>query len=119
MGTDRGRHTGPAQPDQRRGDATAAGDAIAREQGGGLLVTVRVIPRAGRQAIELENGVLRVRLTAPPVEGAANDALIALFSQRLRLPRRAISLTRGATSRDKLLSIAGISADAFWARLGV
>ena len=83
------------------------------------MVTVRVVPRAGQEAIELAEGALRVRLTAPPVEGAANAALIALIAERLRLPKRAISLVRGATTRDKLLAIVGLSTDDFWRRLGL
>jgi uncharacterized protein (TIGR00251 family) len=119
MGNGAGKPTDPAQPAQQPLHAASTRAAIAREHQGDLLVTVRVTPRAGKQAIALGNGALRVYLTAPPVAGAANTALIALLSQRLHLPRRAISLTRGTASRDKVLTIAGLSTDAFWTRLGL
>jgi uncharacterized protein len=120
----------PSRPDPARKTPTAGetaaspGDARARvhvvaERDGRLLVSVRVVPRASREAIELDGPALRVRLTAPPVEGAANAALVALFASRLRLPKRAISLVRGATSREKQLAIEGLSAADFWARLGL
>jgi len=104
---------------QQQPDGADVRATMAHEHGGSLLVAVRVMPHAGRQAIEVVDGALRVRLTASPVEGAANHALIALFSRRLRLPKYAIRLVRGATSRDKLLAITGLSLDAFWARLRV
>jgi uncharacterized protein (TIGR00251 family) len=90
-----------------------------RSDGGRLLVAVRVTPRAGRDAITCEGAVLRVRLQAPPVEGAANAALLALFAKRLRLPKRAVTLERGATSREKLIAVAGLTPDAFWQLLGM
>jgi uncharacterized protein (TIGR00251 family) len=86
---------------------------------GRLLVPVRVVPRASRVAVDVVDDGLRVRLTAPPVDGAANTALIALLAERLRLPRQAITLVRGATARHKLLAIAGIAPDDFWRRLGL
>lgn len=93
--------------------------AIAAERDGRLVVSVRVVPRASREAIELGHRALRVRLTAPPVEGAANQALVALLTARLHLPKRAVTLLRGASARDKQLAIDGLSAADFWARLGL
>ena len=72
-----------------------------------MRLAVRVIPRSSRNAIEWEQGILKARLTAPPVDGAANDALIALLAQHLRLPRRSISIVQGAASRQKVVEIAG------------
>jgi uncharacterized protein (TIGR00251 family) len=89
----------------------------ARTRDGRLLVTCYVTPRARRERITCEAGRLRVWLLAPPVEGAANEALIALFARALSLPRRAITLERGATARQKTLSIVGLSAQEFWRRL--
>jgi uncharacterized protein len=72
---------------------------------------VRVIPRARKTEISGErDGALVVRVAAPPVEGAANDALIELFSSRLRVPRRAIQIVSGERGRLKRLSIAGVTA---------
>jgi uncharacterized protein (TIGR00251 family) len=89
-----------------------------REQDATLLVTVRVTPRASRNDVRLEPEALRVWLTAPPVEGAANEALVALLAERLRLPRGAVSLARGATSRVKQVAITGLTAAELLRRLG-
>lgn len=76
-----------------------------------MTLRVRVQPRASRDAIAGERGgVLLVRLTAPPVEGAANQALSRLLGKALGLPPSAVEVLRGATGRDKLLRIAGASA---------
>ncbi len=77
-----------------------------------MLITVRVVPRSGRNTLEWEQGrpgSLKARLTAPPVDGAANEALLALLAERLALPRRAISIVRGATGRQKTIEIAGLT----------
>jgi uncharacterized protein (TIGR00251 family) len=86
---------------------------------GHLLVTCHVTPRARSERIACEGEKLRIWLRAPPVEGAANEALIELFARTLHLPRRAIALQRGATARWKTLAIEGLSAQEFWRRLGV
>jgi uncharacterized protein (TIGR00251 family) len=82
-------------------------------------LTVRVIPRSSRNAIAWEQGVLKARLTAPPVDGAANDALVALLAQRLGLPKRSISIAHGATSRQKIVEITGMTEAEVAARLHV
>lgn len=101
----------PSSPQPHRGSAETS-----KEQGR-LVISVRVTPRASRDSLTMEGGVLRVRLTAPPVEGAANEALVSLLAERLRLPKRAITLLRGAASRDKQIALTGISADELRARL--
>ena len=74
-------------------------------------IAVRLTPRSSRDEIlGLENGVYRVKLTAPPVDGKANKALIAFLSKTLRVPKRAITIVSGGKSRDKTLSIEGMSA---------
>lgn len=76
-----------------------------------MLVDVHVVPRAKKSAIlGVHDGRLKVALLAPPVDGAANQALIELFASLLGCPRRAIELLRGDKSRQKTLSIRGISA---------
>ena len=70
-----------------------------------MLITVRVIPRSSRNTLEWEQGVLKAHLTAPPVDGAANEALVALLAERLGMPKRAIQIVRGATSRQKTVEI--------------
>jgi uncharacterized protein (TIGR00251 family) len=91
--------------------------AFLKQQGGALLVPTRVFPRSHRSELAIEADGLRVRLTAPPVEGAANEALIALLAERLGLPKRAVRVARGATGRQKMLEITGLSAEEFWRRL--
>lgn len=70
---------------------------------------VRVIPRSSKNSLEWEEGSIKARLTAPPVDGAANDALITLLADTLSLPRRAISIAHGATGRQKLIDIEGLA----------
>lgn len=82
-----------------------------------LTVAVRVTPRARRNAIALEGDTLRVWLTAPPVDGAANAALLALLAERLGIPKRAVTLVHGETAREKVVAIAGISAETLRQRL--
>lgn len=88
-----------------------------RVDGARLIVPVRVTPRARRNALTLEGETLRAWLMTPPVEGAANAALLALLAERLGLPRRAMTLLRGESSREKLVAIEGISAEEFRKRI--
>lgn len=113
------RHTD--HPTSRSSEPSPAGVVYPalRVERGQLLVPVRVVPRASRESVALEGGELRARLTAPPVEGAANEALLALLAARLRLPRRAVTLARGATSRHKLVAVEGLTPEAFWQRLAL
>ncbi len=73
-----------------------------------LWLAVSVVPNAKRSGADgLHDGALRVRLAAPPVEGKANEALIAWVAESLGLPRRAVSLVRGQSSRRKWLALEG------------
>ncbi len=74
-----------------------------------MRIAVQVIPRSSKNVIEWGQGAVKVRLTAPPVDGAANEALIALLAERLDLPKRAISIVYGATGRRKTLEILGMT----------
>ena len=86
-----------------------AEELAARSVDGAVWLTVRVTPRASRNAIVgVRRGALCVRLQAPPVEGAANRALLRFLGKRLGVPPRAVSLVRGDTGRDKLLRIEGV-----------
>jgi len=79
---------------------------------------VRVVPRAGRTALAGErDGALLVRLAAAPIEGAANEVLVAALARALDLPKRAITLLSGEHGRDKRLLIAGTTAGAIARRL--
>ena len=77
-----------------------------------MRMRVRVIPRSGKNLIEWEEGGLKVRLTAPPVEGAANEALVALLAQCLGLPKRDIQIVHGTTGRHKIVEISGMTVEA-------
>lgn len=76
----------------------------------GIRLRVRVAPRAAHARIlGVHDGALKVSLTAPPVDGAANDALVAFLAEALGVPKRAITITHGLTSKSKTLRIAGVS----------
>ena len=64
------------------------------------------------------DGRIRISVTAPPVEGAANDALIAFLSDILRIARRHLQLVRGEKSRDKYVCVAGLDRETIMSRLG-
>jgi uncharacterized protein len=71
---------------------------------------VKVAPRASRSSVQgVHDGALKVSLTAPPVEGAANAALCALLAELLRVPKRAIEITHGQQSRLKTVRVRGVS----------
>jgi uncharacterized protein YggU (UPF0235/DUF167 family) len=77
---------------------------------GGVRLGVRVVPRSPRTAIEgVRAGRLLIRVTAPPVDRAANEAVIAALAAALALPRRSLSIVSGATGRNKTIDIAGLT----------
>lgn len=79
---------------------------------------VRLQPRASKnEVLGWHEGVLRVRLTAPPVEGAANKALVDFIASCLGVKRGDVSITSGLKSREKTLEIAGWSAEELASRL--
>ena len=90
-----------------------------RDSAGGITLRVRVQPRASRDALSGEReGALVVRLTAPPVEGAANEALARLLGKTLGVAPSAVRVVSGAAGRNKLVSVAGLDAATARARLG-
>ena len=84
-----------------------------------MRIVVKVIPRSSKNSIEWEQDNLKVRLTAPPVDGLANEALIALLAERLALPKRAITIVSGTTSRQKIVEIEGMTMEAVEKRLAI
>jgi len=76
-----------------------------------MRIHVRVIPRSSKNLIEWEEGGLKVHVTAPPVDGAANEALVALLAQCLTVHKRDIQIVRGTSGRNKIVEITGISAE--------
>ena len=83
-------------------------------------IAVRIQPRASRDEILGERGgALIVRVTAPPVEDRANDALHKLLARRLEVPRGRVTLVRGARGRDKLVEVEGVAEPELRRRLGL
>lgn len=79
------------------------------EKDGCLIFNVRVVPRASRSEVVGEHdGALRVRIGAPPVNGAANDELVRLLARAFKVSRTAIAITAGQSSRLKRVAINGI-----------
>lgn len=77
-----------------------------RDRGEVVRFNVRVQPRASRNEFAgVQNGVLRVRLQAPPVEGAANEALIAFLADELGVARREVRIVSGFGSRNKIVEV--------------
>jgi uncharacterized protein (TIGR00251 family) len=88
------------------------------ESSEGATLTVRVTPRASRNQIAgVAGGMLKVHLTAPPVEGAANAALLEFLARQLGLRRAQLTLISGASARQKLIRITGLSAQEIEKRL--
>ena len=91
-----------------------------RPVAGGILLDVRVIPRAGRSGVAgTRDEALLVRLAAPPVEGAANAELIEVVAKALGVPRRAVTIVSGERSRQKRLLVEGVALEAARAKLEV
>ena len=83
------------------------------------LLRVRLQPGAGANAVDgVRDGVLRVRVTAPPSAGAANDALVRLLAKSLRVAPGRVSIVRGRASRTKLVRIEGFEAEEVLRRFG-
>ena len=90
-----------------------------RTTGNGLTLRVRVQPRASKDALGGEReGALVVRLTAPPVEGAANEALARFLGKTLGVAPSAVRVVSGASGRNKVVSVAGLDAATARERLG-
>ena len=76
----------------------------------GVTIDVRVIPRAARSGVAgTRDGALLVRLNAPPVEGAANEELIAVIAKAAGVPRRAVTIVSGERNRTKRIAISGMT----------
>jgi uncharacterized protein (TIGR00251 family) len=81
-------------------------------------LVVQVQPRARRSEVAGQHGdAIKVRLAAPPVDGAANEELVRFLAERLGVARRAVAITSGLTSRRKHVQVEGISEETAKARL--
>lgn len=86
----------------------------------GASFAVKIHPRAKKNVITGELGdALKLDLTAPPIEGRANQACIEFFANLLKVPRSSVTIASGQTSRRKVIRVAGLSAEELRKRLGV
>lgn len=82
-------------------------------QANGAILTLHIQPGAKKTAVAGIHGTaLKIRLAAPPVDGKANDALIRYIAERLKLPKSAVNLKSGQTSRQKVLEVLGSTPEA-------
>jgi len=81
-----------------------------KESASGVTFAVKVHPRARKNAITgVVGDALKLALTAPPVEGKANQAVIEFFAELFAIPRSSVTIASGETSRNKIVRIAGVS----------
>ena len=93
--------------------------AFLRVQADGVLLSVKLQPRASANEIgDALGSELRIKVTAPPVDAAANEALVKLLAQQLDCPRNRVELVRGHTSRHKTIKLHGLTAEAVVKGLG-
>lgn len=86
---------------------------------GSVTLTLRVQPRASRTAVAGMHGdALKVQVSAPPVDAAANEAVVALIAGLLAVPKSAVGIIRGATARTKVVRVHGVTAAAAEAAIG-
>ena len=87
---------------------------------GAVRLSVKVKPRSPREAVRgVEGGALVLAITAPPVDGQANEALLDALARLLAVKRRSVTIVSGETARNKIVEITGISAADVGERLGV
>ena len=80
------------------------------ESNGGVTLAVKVHPRAKKNGITGELGeALKLSITAPPVEGRANQACIEFFAKLLKVPRSSVTIASGLSSRNKVIRVAGVT----------
>jgi hypothetical protein len=85
----------------------------------GSTFAVKVHPRAKKNAITGEVGdALKLAVTAPPVDGKASEACIEFFAKLLKVPRSSVTIAAGQTSRNKVIRVAGLTADEVRERIG-
>ncbi len=83
-----------------------------KEDSGGVIIKIRVQPRASKnQLAGIMDDSLRVRITAPPVDGEANEACVKFLAEVFKVPRQSVQLVSGHTGRNKMIRIAGINAE--------
>ena len=86
----------------------------------GVMLSVHACPRAAQDQVQgLHGDAVKIRLRAPPADGRANDALIALLSRLLDVPARDLTIVAGHSARRKRVAIAGVTASVVRAKLGL
>ena len=86
--------------------------ALIRDDKAGATFAIKVHPRAKKNAITGQVGdALKVSLTAPPIDGRANQACIEFFASLLKVPRASVTIASGESSRNKVIRVAGLSAE--------
>lgn len=99
-------------------DDTSALPPFLTTQSDGVTIAVKVTPRASKDEIgEALGAELRIKVTAPPVDAAANEALIRLLAETLGCSRSSIQIIRGQTSRHKLIKVFGLTAKSILTKL--
>jgi len=89
-----------------------------QENGDSISFSVKVQPRAKKNSITGEvGGALKLALTAPPVDGAANEACVDFFAKSLKVKRSSVTIASGERNRLKVVRVAGVTAQQFWERL--
>jgi len=90
------------------------------ETSGGISIAIKLQPRARKNAITGQVGdALKVSLTAPPVDGKANQACIEFFANLLKVPRSSVTIASGQSSRNKVIRIAGVSTEEIRQRIRI
>ena len=86
----------------------------------GVIIKVYVAPRSSSNRVTgIHNGAIKIALTAPPVEGAANKALVEFLAKILEVPKSSVQIAAGESSRNKVVRVVGISLEAALRRLAV
>ena len=85
----------------------------------GAALAIRVTPRSSKNEITeiMNDGTIRIRLTAPPVEGRANEALVTFLAEVLDIPKSRIEIVAGEAGRDKLVSVLGMDAESVHSKI--
>jgi len=93
---------------------------IFRDTADGVTFSIKVHPRARKNAITGQvGGALKLSLTAPPVEGKANQACVEFFANLLKVPRSSVTIAAGQHSRNKVIRVEGLAAQEVARRLGI
>jgi len=93
-------------------------DGPVRPTAHGVRIALKVIPRSPRAGVDgVRDGRLLLRVTAPPVDSAANEAVVAVLADLLGVSKRSVRLVSGATGRSKVVEVDGVDVDDVLARL--